>query len=48
MSAPATPSPRPPRTPAPAPQPPRPELAKLAALVGYDLGTRAQKVAHAS
>lgn len=47
MSAPATPSPRPPRTPAPAPQP-RPELAKLAALVGYDLGTRAQKVAHAS
>jgi len=47
MSAPATPSPRPPRTPAPAPQP-RPELAKLAALVGYDLGTRAQEVAHAS
>lgn len=47
MSAPATPSHRPPRTPAPAPQP-RPELAKLAALVGYDLGTRAQEVAHAS
>lgn len=48
MSTPApTPAPRPP-LPAPAPQPPRPELAKLAALVGYDLGTRAQEVAHAS